>query len=558
MALALARPSRAAAWKLTVFLAVVGLTACNDEVITPVPSSTDARPVGRGLASDNADHWRFVAPGGVSSGSGDIGHPWNLAWALNGASVAAGDTIWLREGIYSQSQFYSNLSGTATNHIVVKQYPGEHAVIDKNAGYPDTLSTLLVNGTNTEWWDFEVTNSEGTRSTTLGGSQWRGHAVYNKGSNNRFVDLVLHDAGTGFYTEPSVTGLEIIGCIIYNNGWNSSASPARGHGHGLYLQSNGGTILAKDNIIFNQFGYGIHVYADSSGTQVYLRNITAQGNVSFDNGSVSDYGTSANFGNLGFPAAENLAVTDNTFYMDPSLTGGRVTAHGSATSSTWDNNVEVGGSGVTEGAWATIMNSNWREFWPSWKPPKIIVRSHMAGRAYIMVLNGSTSGSPVTVTLPSGILNQYDYYDLRNVQKLDSVGGGSYNGSSITVPMTGVVAPPLARSGNPVSGAPRTGPSGFDVFLLTKSLPFTAVLSGPTLIDSTGNYAWIGNGPGSTYSYAWYYKPDGGVETLVGTSWKYVRTVSVPADPSFTIRLLVTKNSNGQQAQISQHVFVGI
>src|SRR5213078_3276221 len=66
--------------------------------------------------------------------------PWNLATALSGGNgkVQPGDTVWLRGGTYA-GQFRSTLTGTAAAPIVVRQYPGERAIIDGGGSTSDTF-----------------------------------------------------------------------------------------------------------------------------------------------------------------------------------------------------------------------------------------------------------------------------------------------------------------------------------------------------------------------------------------------------------------------------------
>ena len=76
----------------------------------------------------------YVAPAGSPSGNGSIGSPWDLQTALNQPSaVHAGDTIWLRGGTYT-GHFTSNLNGSSSTPIIVRQYAGERATIDGNYG----------------------------------------------------------------------------------------------------------------------------------------------------------------------------------------------------------------------------------------------------------------------------------------------------------------------------------------------------------------------------------------------------------------------------------------
>ena len=76
----------------------------------------------------------YVAPNGSSTNDGSVSRPLDLATALSASSPARpGDTIWLRDGRYLGT-FVSDLEGSTTAPIVVRQYPGERAVIDAVTG----------------------------------------------------------------------------------------------------------------------------------------------------------------------------------------------------------------------------------------------------------------------------------------------------------------------------------------------------------------------------------------------------------------------------------------
>jgi len=76
--------------------------------------------------------------------------------------------------------------------------------------------------------------------------------------------------------------IEIYGCLAYNNGWQESIF---GNGHGIYAKSTSGPVYLRDNILFNQFGYGLHIYTIAGPDG--LTNLHAEGNVSFNNGAVA-------------------------------------------------------------------------------------------------------------------------------------------------------------------------------------------------------------------------------------------------------------------------------
>src|SRR5689334_15239041 len=99
----------------------------------------------------------YVSVNGSPSGNGSIGSPWDLATALGyNSSLHPGDTLWLRGGTYAGT-FSSHLNGTATRPIVVRQYPGERAILD--GGSLGGTAMLTVYGSYTWYWGFEIMSS---------------------------------------------------------------------------------------------------------------------------------------------------------------------------------------------------------------------------------------------------------------------------------------------------------------------------------------------------------------------------------------------------------------
>ena len=80
----------------------------------------------------------------------------------------------------------------------------------------------------------------------------------------RLINLIVHDDGQGFGFWTTTVDSEIYGSLVYNNGW---LGPDRGHGHAIYTQNLDGTKRIYDNILFNQFSYGIHAYTEGGSIQ---------------------------------------------------------------------------------------------------------------------------------------------------------------------------------------------------------------------------------------------------------------------------------------------------
>ena len=462
-----------------------------------------------------------VAADGSSSGSGTTSSPWSMTYALSGAGgkIQPGDTVWVHGGIY-HGKFSASVAGAPGKPVVIRQYPGERAMIDIDA--PASGSTradgFIVRGQWTEWWDFEVMTSSTVRDTDL-----RPNMIINSASNTQYIDLIVHDGGIGFYTYASTSNVEVNGSIFYNNGWQR----AKGGGHAMYLKSDVGPLLVRDNVAFDQYGYGIHVYSNAGDGQ--LNNITLDGNASFNNSSVTlQYATGANANIImgGEEAVRGGKVMNNMTYFSPgygvyNVMVGFDTHPG--VDVTLANNYFVGGQYVmTTGYWDRVTATGNQFFGPSrmvqvkdvalsgytwsgntyardpsasgwryngtdysfssWKAntglgsgdvatastpsaPQVFVRpsTHEPGRAMVVVYNWS-HGPSVSVNL-AGVLTVGQRYEVRNVQDWfgTPVTTGTYGGGSITLPMDGV-APPTPIGWMPHQ-PPRTGPE-FDVFVV--------------------------------------------------------------------------------------------
>ncbi|MEX2558876.1 MAG: right-handed parallel beta-helix repeat-containing protein [Pirellulales bacterium] len=242
-----------------------------------------------GTAARGAEY--HVSPGGSSAGDGSPNAPWDLQTALAGAADAAGKprigpggTVWLHGGTY-RGGFASKLEGTQESPVTVRQATGERAIIDTRPRDERDDGLFNVDGDHSVFWGFEVTCSDPRRETKLSGS-WpddiRRGGLFSRASHVKFINLIVHDTAGGFGFWSAGTGGEVYGCLIYHNGWKG---PDRGHGHAIYAQNRHGTKRLIDNVMFNQFGYGIHCYGSE---KAFLSGFLIEGNASFNNGCLAN------------------------------------------------------------------------------------------------------------------------------------------------------------------------------------------------------------------------------------------------------------------------------
>jgi hypothetical protein len=433
----------------------------------------------------------YAAPTGTSSGNGSINSPWDLQTALNHpSSVKPGDTIWLRGGTYRINnhitKFTSRLTGSSSAPITVRQYPGERATVDGNI--------LQNTGGWVNYWGFEIYNSNTDRHTTESGpwpTDWTFTFDGKKSDycvsgfdlqapNVKLINLIIHDSiGGGIGANIPAQNSEIFGCLSYYNGWQG---PDRGHGHGIYAQN--ASPYSKsiiDTMFFGNFACGFQV--TGNGPDSVADNFTVQGSAMFMNGSLaSDH--QANFLLGPYQGTAQKANITGNFVYDTGAGGLSADANigyagGTANAVVKDNlfgtpTTFAPASGLTASGntFASSVYGLNKSSYPNntyAKPTSNIIsvrpNKYEAGRANVIIYNYQMLNS-VTVSPGNIGLNAGDTYELHNAQNFyGDIITGTYNGSSITIPMTGhTVAKPVG-SGLPTPAS--TFPA-FGAFVITK------------------------------------------------------------------------------------------
>jgi hypothetical protein len=232
----------------------------------------------------------YVSTGGRTDNPGTPASPWDLASALGGGqSVAPGDVIWVRGGMY-KGQHELKLAGKHGAPIHVRAYPGERATL--------TDGTLLVRPPASHvWvWDLEITSSTPPESRVIRESGSHPEALPNsfvQGVNTlhtdgftykglKFIDLVVHDTREGLELWVEAVDTEVHGCLIYDNGWNA---PDRGHGHCIYAQNRAGVKTVSGCIMSAKYegAYTVHAYGSS---RAFVDNFVVEDNIADRRGPI--------------------------------------------------------------------------------------------------------------------------------------------------------------------------------------------------------------------------------------------------------------------------------
>lgn len=219
------------------------------------------------------------------SGRGTYGEPWDLSTALNSLIQNTGvdQSIWLKDGTYNVDATTGlTFVGSEAAPLIIKPLNQRRAKLN---------GSIVWRGGWCELHDLEIYDADFlTRTSAYTGSTPADIPTHDglkaDAANLKFINCVIHDCRQGILYGSGNGNLEVYGCVIYYNGWSA---PDRGHGHALYASNSDSNsiVLAKHNIIFWQFGWGIHFYRE--GSNPMLENMQAIENICFENGQLHGY-----------------------------------------------------------------------------------------------------------------------------------------------------------------------------------------------------------------------------------------------------------------------------
>ena len=187
--------------------------------------------------------------------------------------VVPGDVVLVKSGIYS-GDIRLRISGTATQSITFKAYPGDNPIIDLNGGWP------AAEGTEVRWWfgvvsifgDYNVIDGFEIRNGTSGARSFGGgQGVEIRGNHNTVRNCIvrnIQDAGMrirGSYT--TIEENEVYDVSLNNK---LDAYPGGDWGSGIAISGNNSNLLTgnviRNNIVHNVWGEGIYGYYGISNT----------------------------------------------------------------------------------------------------------------------------------------------------------------------------------------------------------------------------------------------------------------------------------------------------
>ncbi len=290
----------------------------------------------------------FIDVNGSATNAGTITQPWTLAYALGGAggAIKAGDSLFLKGGIYTGNFSATFLNGTAALPIVFRNFNGEIATIDGYTG-KNTLAALTISSfaSYTTFAGLEIKCSSPSRLSLLAGDIYTGKGVDIQGSNIKLVNCIIHDMpGDGIYAGKDAVNTEIYGCIIYNNGYERALT---GYSNGITVQNSDQAApkTIANSFIFKNNVTGILAYGNTSSVSV--NGISIDSSTVFNTGALltSTLGRKYNLlvgGASNSYPAKNINVRNNVFYRDETDGAGGLKPYNLR------YNISFGQSGITD------------------------------------------------------------------------------------------------------------------------------------------------------------------------------------------------------------------
>jgi len=485
----------------------------------------------------------YVSTNGT--GIGTFASPWNLQAALTNSAINAGDTVWLRGGVYVPTatnvasggavQWWVNLTGAVNNLITFRPYTNEAAKIDREWYLNDSG---FLRFRDLEFYDSMKGHNPTNNSYPSG--PWVHFSCEGDGpGGNEWINCVIHDVDNVW--EKNASGASVRGCIIWHAGLNHlehvcypspqtfSGNIVAWHVNDVIEHPGYNNFLMQSNVIFGggqtttdesrdvllddptkswtvAYNYLYNYYPNGPRYSMFYPQMFSysQGSICVMNSNVMASPNPIVFADVAF---SSVSILGNTIHMN-ALDGGnaleRVGHQGLWTVNNNHYTAQSPASVVFYDNNTSLTFAQWKSTYPgldtastatnSVFPPDqiyVIPNQDQAKRAHIAVYNFTHAGN-VTVNL-SGVLSSGDAYQLYSAQNYNAgaIRSGTFNGTSISIPMTNLTAAHILYGTNwGLTDPPPTSPE-FGAFVLIGSpgfanaAPTISTLPNTTVAENT-------------------------------------------------------------------------
>jgi hypothetical protein len=244
----------------------------------------------------------YVATNGNDTAAGTLTAPWKTISRAASASsgVKAGDTVYVRGGIYKESVSFAISGSAGGGPITFQNYPGETAIIDGTgiAAQSDPHGLVhIVNRTYITVRGFEIRNYQTSSSSLIPAGIW----ISGTSGNIQILNNLVHDIKTSSEASGQAYGISVYGTA------NTPIDTVTIDGNQVYNLKTGGSesvnvdgnvtnfvitnniVHDNDNIAIDAIGFeGV----SSNAAQDYARNGIISGNTIYNISGINNPGES--------------------------------------------------------------------------------------------------------------------------------------------------------------------------------------------------------------------------------------------------------------------------
>lgn len=425
---------------------------------------------------------------------------------------------------YAGPTWSMHFSGSSGNYVTWRSFTNEIAKID---GLWRMQEWVGAGAALADWHRFQdlelFWSKKGVVGDMSGAHTDGGSSVYN---HKEWINCVIHDTGTVW--DGNAGGTSVRGCIVWYTGqdsrshilYTSNGPSLRGNiwmwVAGYLIQGGGPNEVMSSNIFMSagetigaatgmQVNYGgiltSNVFYERKSSASVNVKTGGSGDIFQANGNIFAAPTAVNFGSTAYT---DRVMTNNVFFGQGAQAGtlwGNYTTNGTATI---DYNGYYARSPLSV-LFAKVAGaytfSQWTNAFPQFDqhssssnstlPPdsvRVFSNEDQSKRAHIAICNWSLADN-VSVSV-SGVLSVGDTYQLINAENYlaGPIKTGTYNGGSISVPMTNLTSAPILYAFTEAQSRPygTSYPYGYDGFM-TQPAPTTPEFGAFVLIGTASS-----------------------------------------------------------------------
>ena len=241
----------------------------------------------------------YVSTTGSDSNPGTVTSPWRtIQHASN--SVQAGDTVYVRGGVYNESVNIS-VSGSATaGPIAFQTFPGEQAILDGTGLVPSTSGAQgLINIANQSYISFqgfEIRNYQTSSASATPAGIW----ISGSGSNIQVLNNLIHNIVTTSETNGNAFGIAVYGTVAPASldrvtiSGNQVYNLRTGNSESVNVDGNVTNFAITNNVIHDNDNIGIDIIGFEGvapdPAYDYARNGTVTGNTIYNISAINNPG----------------------------------------------------------------------------------------------------------------------------------------------------------------------------------------------------------------------------------------------------------------------------